>query len=424
MSLATLQANSSASQKKVTFSQEVKKKNQQGHADASLNGAARLMSDLPTSLAFPTEAAQACKILAEQKISSDSCRGRTNFGAIVLEMKDGSAGQPYPLVERQYVIGGQPTCDIWIQSPTVSKEQARIEVDKHDHVWLLNLSQDNPIQVNGTVSLSAIQLSHGDQFAIGGRAFTYERRDVSAFEQTISTNSSSPNQRIDAKATQASLCESKQNDPMPTSAGHSRTITGVLHFKSCGDKEVTFSPPSQLSSSMPSQLKAASVPACNRTQAAAANDRRHRAYFCIVFLFSVALALCHVHLVLAAAATITVTFDETAHVGAGVTFWKYKDFRLNPENGVLPQLIAGAGIMWGRPGTVYAIPTFQQQAWIYSDCWSIGYQLLHESGNNLANILHDGRRGIAVRCAHHTPPTALTHIPRSFAAALQSLPRA
>ena len=109
-------------------------------------------------------------------------------------------------------------------------------------------------------------------------------------------------------------------------------------------------------------------------------------------MFSVILGCFHVHLVLAAAATITVTFDETAHVGAGVTFWKYNDFRLNPENGVLPQLIAGGGIILGRPGVNYTIPAYDQPAWRYSDCWSIGFQLLHESGNTLRDILHDGRR--------------------------------
>jgi hypothetical protein len=120
-------------------------------------------------------------------------------------------------------------------------------------------------------------------------------------------------------------------------------------------------------------------------------------FLSLVFLFSVILGCFHVHLVLAAAATITVTFDETAHVGAGVTFWKYNDFRLNPENGVLPQLIAGGGIILGRPGVNYTIPAYDQPAWRYSDCWSIGFQLLHESGNTLRDILHDGRRGIAVR---------------------------
>jgi hypothetical protein len=129
----------------------------------------------------------------------------------------------------------------------------------------------------------------------------------------------------------------------------------------------------------------------------AGKQNHHAVFLGLVLLFSAVLGCIHVHLVLEAAATITVTFDETAHVGAGVTFWKYKDFRLNPENGVLPQLIAGAGIILGRPGTTYTIPTFKQQAWRYSDCWSIGFQLLHESGNNLPDILHDGRRGIAVR---------------------------
>ena len=79
------------------------------------------------------------------------------------------------------------------------------------------------------------------------------------------------------------------------------------------------------------------------------------------------------------------------------TVHRYNDFRLNPENGVLPQLIAGGGIILGRPGVNYTIPTYEQPAWRYSDCWSIGFQLLHDSGNNLPDILHDGRRGIAVR---------------------------
>jgi hypothetical protein len=123
----------------------------------------------------------------------------------------------------------------------------------------------------------------------------------------------------------------------------------------------------------------------------------YAAFLAFVLVFSAALGCFHVHLVLEAAATITVTFDETAHVGAGVTFWKYKDFRLNPENGVLPQLIAGGGVILGRAGAAYSIPTFQQPAWRYSDCWTFGFQLLHESGNDLRSVLHDGRRGIAVR---------------------------
>lgn len=54
-----------------------------------------------------------------------------------------------------------------------------------------------------------------------------------------------------------------------------------------------------------------------------ADDGHFGKFLSLVFLFSVILGCFHVHLVLAAAATITVTFDETAHVGAGVTFWKY-----------------------------------------------------------------------------------------------------
>jgi hypothetical protein len=151
-----------------------------------------------------------------------------------------------------------------------------------------------------------------------------------------------------------------------------------------------------------SMVVEAAPPKCSFSESACLNasgsgNYAFRAFTAFVLFFSLLFSCFHVHLILEAAATITVTFDETAHVGAGVTFWKYKDFRLNPENGVLPQLIAGAGIMLGRPGVQYTIPSYKQQAWRYSDCWSIGFQLLHESGNVLQDILHDGRRGIAVR---------------------------
>ena len=71
------------------------------------------------------------------------------------------------LEERRYLIGRQSYCDIRVQAPTVSREHAQIQVDDNDHVWLVNLSQNNPVKVNGMEHLSRVRLSNGDQFTIG-----------------------------------------------------------------------------------------------------------------------------------------------------------------------------------------------------------------------------------------------------------------
>lgn len=46
----------------------------------------------------------------------------------------------------------------------------------------------------------------------------------------------------------------------------------------------------------------------------------------------------------------TSTFDEQIHLSAGVAYWRLADYRLNPENGVLPtRWFAGLGAGPGRP---------------------------------------------------------------------------
>ena len=46
------------------------------------------------------------------------------------------------------------------------------------------------------------------------------------------------------------------------------------------------------------------------------------------------------------------TFDEGVHVTAGYTFWRYNDYRLNPENGNLPQRVMALPLLAGQ----YAFP--------------------------------------------------------------------
>ena len=162
------------------------------------------------------------------------------FGHIVLQMKDGSAGPPYPLEERRYLIGRQSYCDIRVQAPTVSREHAQIQVDDNDHVWLVNLSQNNPVKVNGAVHLARVRLSNGDQFTIGERIFTFERQDFSAAEQAVSVAMSSKSKTPESRTP---LGDTKQSDLEPLSTFKLCKSPAVLDFESCGDQQVIFSPP-------------------------------------------------------------------------------------------------------------------------------------------------------------------------------------
>ncbi len=72
------------------------------------------------------------------------------------------------------------------------------------------------------------------------------------------------------------------------------------------------------------------------------------------------------------------TSDEIAHVTGGYTYWKLGDYRLQPENGNLPQrwvalplVIAGA-----------RFPDLDQPYWRKSDVWVMGHEFFYETGED------------------------------------------
>jgi hypothetical protein len=72
------------------------------------------------------------------------------------------------------------------------------------------------------------------------------------------------------------------------------------------------------------------------------------------------------------------TSDEIAHVTGGYAYWKFGDYRLQPENGNLPQrwvalplVIAGA-----------KFPGLDQPYWKKSDVWVMGHQFFYETGED------------------------------------------
>lgn len=76
------------------------------------------------------------------------------------------------------------------------------------------------------------------------------------------------------------------------------------------------------------------------------------------------------------------TFDEPAHITAGVSYWRFNDYRLNPENGNWPQrLIALPDIL---ASTVF--PSLSDPAWRDADMWTLSDQLVFQLNDANATL--------------------------------------
>ena len=86
----------------------------------------------------------------------------------------------------------------------------------------------------------------------------------------------------------------------------------------------------------------------------------------------------------------SVTYDEPVHLAGGYVYWTRGDYRINPENGILPQrwmalpLLAGS---WNFPD-LNAPPNYDQ--------WMLAHKFLYESGNDVRLMLLLGRSMVAL----------------------------
>lgn len=72
------------------------------------------------------------------------------------------------------------------------------------------------------------------------------------------------------------------------------------------------------------------------------------------------------------------TFDEPGHVTAGYSYWKYNDYRLDPENGNLTQRWMALPLLF----TGAKFPEVPSQAWSDSDVGILSDEWLHRIGND------------------------------------------
>lgn len=113
----------------------------------------------------------------------------------------------------------------------------------------------------------------------------------------------------------------------------------------------------------------------------------------LVTLGVAALLALHAALALWAVSGKSTTADEILHVTAGYAYWKLDDYRLHPENGILPQ-------RWAAIPAAITQPPFPQLEgntfWKSSEAQPVGHQFFYETGHDHFPLLMAGRAMIAV----------------------------
>ncbi len=101
-----------------------------------------------------------------------------------------------------------------------------------------------------------------------------------------------------------------------------------------------------------------------------------------------------VHFVLAVAASRhkSTTNDEIAHITSGYAFNALADFRVQPENGVLPQRWHALPLSLSQPN----LPDLNSVPWTHGVAYQFSYDFFYRSGNNPDSLLLAGRMMNAV----------------------------
>jgi hypothetical protein len=110
--------------------------------------------------------------------------------------------------------------------------------------------------------------------------------------------------------------------------------------------------------------------------------------------------LCGLHVWLATAhgGRTGLTVDELLHVTAGYSYWSEGDYRLHPENGLLPQRLAALPLVLSSEFHMPALIGDARSAgsWRLGDPNSLGREFLFNSGNDLTDLLARARFMIAL----------------------------
>jgi len=88
----------------------------------------------------------------------------------------------------------------------------------------------------------------------------------------------------------------------------------------------------------------------------------------------------------------SLAFDEVLHATAGFSYWRYEDYGFQPENGILPQRVAGLPLALSG----YIPPATDLSEWRDSQAPNVGYHWFYELGNNAEKMAASGRAACGV----------------------------
>jgi hypothetical protein len=89
----------------------------------------------------------------------------------------------------------------------------------------------------------------------------------------------------------------------------------------------------------------------------------------------------------------SVVNDEPAHLVGGCSYWRFNDYRLQPENGNLPQRWGALPLLLEQPRLD---PAKAREWWSFSHVWLISQGFLYGSGNNTDFMLATARAAMAL----------------------------
>ncbi len=81
------------------------------------------------------------------------------------------------------------------------------------------------------------------------------------------------------------------------------------------------------------------------------------------------------------------TADEIGHAAAGYAYWRFEDYRLDPENGVLPNRFMALPFLSGD----YRFPATDSENWRGSYTSVLAYDWFYRMGNDATGMLRRGR---------------------------------
>ena len=87
-------------------------------------------------------------------------------------------------------------------------------------------------------------------------------------------------------------------------------------------------------------------------------------------------------------------FDEPLHQTGGFSYWTLRDYRIQPENGNIPQRIFGLPL--ALASEQYRFPPTDSAMWHRSEQWKLARRFYFDEGNGFESMLSQGRALAAV----------------------------